>query len=211
MNPPLPSPLRFISIGTLLLAAFVILSSWVDLLEAFSPVHTSEIHQAALQQEPLFSKFYKEETQTLIQALSSSLEARQAALHNMRSLRTLALFGLSVCATWVLLSSWRLLSTGSLPKIQVARTLSKAALACAVFRTLDGAQSAALARQSGAAFDFATAFKTNFPQHMETTLTLFSAAFTFSVVALFLWTWRYFQTPQTLALLQTPPSSSPPR
>jgi len=211
VNPPLPSPLRFISIGTLLLAAFVVFSSWFDLLEAFSPINTSQIRQAALQQEPLFSKFYStEETQTFTEALISSLEVRQSSLNNMRGLRSFVLFGLSVSATWVFLSGWRLVSKGGLPRASIARTLSKAALACAILRTLDGAQSAALARQSGAAFDSIAAFKTSFPQNMETTLTLFSAAFTFSMVALFLWVWRYFKAPQTLDLLNLPPSPPPP-
>jgi len=207
VSPPLPLTLRLISIGTTVLAALVVFASWFSLMEAFSSIDASGINQAVEQQEPIFSKLYKEESQAFALALTSSLEARQSGLNDMRNLRILTLLGLSICATSLFMSGWRLLMMEPFSRPRIARTLSKTALACAIFRTLDGAQSAALARRSGAAFDFSAAFKAHFPQGMETTLLVFSVTFTFSIVVFFLWVWRYFQAPKTLALLETPPPS----
>jgi len=208
VSSPLPSPLRLISIGAMGLAAFVVLASWLDLLQSFSPINTSEIRHVALQQESLFSKLYKKEAPVSAEALVSFFEAYQSGLNEMRLLRAFILFGLSICATSLFMSGWRLVFKRGPPRPPMARRLSKMALACAIFRTLDGAQSAALARRSGAAFD--ALFKANASQSMETSLATFSVVFTFFVVALFLWIWRYFQAPKTLASLETPPLPPPP-
>jgi len=212
VSPPLPSPLRLVSIGTTLLAAFLVLGSWIDLLEGFSSVDTSEVRRAVEQQGPFFSRLYGEEALVFVEAFASSLEARQSTLGDMRSLRMLVLFGLCISATALFMLGWRLMLMAPSSRPRIVRMLSKTALACAIFRTLDGAQAAALARRTGAAFDLAAAFKTQLPQNMETTLSFFSIAWTFFVVALLFWGWRYFQAPKTLALLEknVPSSSSPP-
>jgi hypothetical protein len=196
--------LRLFIIGATTLAALVTLGAWFDLLEVFSAIDASGIRQAVEQQESLFFNLYAEEAQSFAAALTASLEARQSGLGDMRGLRMLALFGLSVSATSLFMSGWRLLWMEPLSRPRISRALSKTALACALFRTLDGAQSAALARRAGAAFDMSAAFKAHLPQSMETTLTFFSAALTFFVVALFFWAWRYFQAAHVLALLEKP-------
>jgi len=170
----------------------------------------SGLHQAVELQEPLFSKLYGEEAPAFAQALTSALKARQSAVDDMRGLRMLVLLGLSLCATSLFMSSWRLWLMEPLSRPRMARMLSKTALACAIFRTLDGAQAAALARRAGAAFDASAVFKTQLPQSMGPALTFFSVVLTFCTVALFLWAWRYFQAPKTLALLEGPPSPPPP-
>ena len=210
MSSPLPPPLRLLSISAIALAVLVVFGSWFDLLELFSALDASSMRQAVEQQESLFSRVYGEEALVFSAALTSSLEVRHSALQDMRSLRMLILFGLSISATSLFMSGWRLLYMEQLSKPRLARLLSKTALACAIFRTLDGAQSAALARRAGAAFDASTAFKAHLPQSMETTLSFFSMALTFCVVALFFGAWRYFQAPNTLALLEKMPPLPPP-
>ena len=208
MSPP--SLLRLVCLGATVLAALVVLGAWVDFLEVFSSMDTAKTAQAVEQQAPLLSKLYGQEAQHFAAALASSLEARHAGLREMRGLRMLVLFALSMAATSLCMSGWRLLFMERFSKLRMARMLSKTALACAILRTLDGAQSAALARRAGAAFDFAVAFNMPLPQGMETSLRFLSVALSFCVVALFFFLWRFFQAPKTLALLGVPPPPSPP-
>ena len=91
------------------------------------------------------------------EALQAQYQAEVGALESMRTSRAVIEILLSTCAAMALVSAVRLLRPAGVPREGVRKMLGSTALACAVLRTLDGAQSTAVARKVGAAVDKALA------------------------------------------------------
>jgi hypothetical protein len=77
----------------------------------------------------------------------SVLKTQAQALEGMRVGRTLALFALAVACALASVAAARMLRPQGLPREALRRLLSGSLLAAAILRTVDGAQSAVVARR----------------------------------------------------------------
>ncbi len=86
-------------------------------------------------------------------AAAAMLESRINALESMRGARVLTLLALTVASTLTFVGAFRLLRPAGAAREDVRRLLERTAVACAVLRTIDGAQMTVLAKKIGGASD----------------------------------------------------------
>lgn len=87
------------------------------------------------------------------QALAAQYHAQIGGLESMRTSRVVVEVLLSTLAAMSLVSAIRLLRPAGVPREGVRKMLGLTALGCAILRTIDGAQSTALAKKVGLAID----------------------------------------------------------
>lgn len=87
----------------------------------------------------------------LMKAVQAMAETQLRALRSMRGSRIAIQFALSLCCGLALVSALRLLKPIDVPREAVRRLITFSATACAVLRTLDGAQLAVAYRRSSVA------------------------------------------------------------
>ncbi len=149
MNAPLPPRVRFAAYAAIVLSAFVGLGA------AGSMAEVLDLEQLMDSGPPKSLPFGDNEFTR--DALKAQYEAEVGALESMRTSRALIEILLSTSAAMTLVAAVRLLRPAGMPREGVRKMLGMTALACAVLRTLDGAQSTAVARKVGAAVDKARA------------------------------------------------------
>lgn len=76
------------------------------------------------------------------------VSANRSALDSMKGSRTAVLAGLSIACALAFVSAMRILRPGGLPRESIRRVLGASTLAAALLRTIDGAQWAAISRNS---------------------------------------------------------------
>lgn len=89
----------------------------------------------------------------VLQAAKAAHAAQASALESMRASRVLILFALTVACSLSFVAALRMLRPAGAAREGARRLLAGTAIACAVLRTLDGAQMAAIATRAGAACD----------------------------------------------------------
>jgi hypothetical protein len=92
-------------------------------------------------------------TEAAPRAAAARLDAEVQGLESMHTSRMLVLLALTTCATLTFVGGLRMLKPAGGAREEVRRMLASSLVACAVLRTIDGAQLAALARRIGAASD----------------------------------------------------------
>jgi hypothetical protein len=120
-------------------------------------------------------------------------------LEAMKGSRVAILMLLSVAASLLFVSSLRMLRPLGVPREGVRRLLGGAALACAIFSTLDGAQSTAAAKRASAAVDRIAAEEAIadwLPGMFGAVAVLLWAGFTLVVAGSFTVLWMYFKSPR---------------
>jgi hypothetical protein len=120
-------------------------------------------------------------------------------LEAMRGSRVAILMLLSIAASLLFVSSLRMIRPLGVPREGVRRLLGGAALACAIFSTMDGAQSTAAARRASAAVDRVAAEEAIadwLPGMFGAAAVLVWAGFTLIVAGSFTVLWMYFKSPR---------------
>ncbi len=148
MSAPLPARVRLAAIAAMVLCAMVGLGAAGSMAEA---VDLDQLTSAGPPKMPFGDSEYTRA------ALKAQYEAEIGALESMRASRVAVEILLSTCAAIALVSALRLLRPNGVPREGVRKMLGATSLACAVLRTLDGAQSTALAKKVGTAVDHALA------------------------------------------------------
>jgi hypothetical protein len=126
-------------------------------------------------------------------------------LEAMKGSRVAILMLLSVAASLLFVSSLRMLRPLGVPREGVRRLLGGAALACALFSTLDGAQSTAAARRASAAVDRVAveeAIADWLPGMFGAFAVLIWAGFTLIIAGSFTGLWMYFKSERVQEQLQ---------
>lgn len=140
---PLPRPVRNAAVGALLLAALVGFGSAQEVSVLF---RLSEATQEAQKAQAEIIKSLGEP-----ELIEKVLGAQLSALEGLRDSRLLILLGLSTFCALGFVAALRLLRPGGLQREGVRSLLSRAALAAAALRTLDGAQLASVMRKAAGA------------------------------------------------------------
>jgi hypothetical protein len=135
----MPRGIRFAAMLSLVLAAF---TGWAALTEAVRLAHFYETRELHLEQAPLVSLGDPLVDRRLVESLYSALEP-------MREPRAVLLGILAVACAFVFVAAGRMLRPDGLPRGGMRQLLSRAAITVAVLRTIDGAQSAVVARRMG--------------------------------------------------------------
>ncbi len=147
MTPPaspsqaLPRGIRLAALVCLILSG---LSGFSALKETLELGHLSELRDEASN----LARFSKDKDLVVLARLS---EAQLAAREPMHESRSLVLSGLSLACAFMFVTAGRMLRPGGLPLERVRRLLGGSAIAAALLRTIDGAQSAVIGRSVGAA------------------------------------------------------------
>jgi hypothetical protein len=130
----LPGRMRLAAFACVLLTGLCgLLSAW----EGFSLLRFSELKQAQPAFKLAADPFDAEQ-----------LRASLTALEHMREPRLVVLFALAMACSLSFVASTRLLRPAGLPREGVRRILVWALVVAAVFRTVDGAQSAVVAKSA---------------------------------------------------------------
>jgi hypothetical protein len=144
------------------------------------------------------------------EALKASRRAHLGAVEAMGGSRVVILLGLSASASIVFLSALFLRWSTQAPKPAIARRLGWAAVAAAIFRTLDGAQELVITRRSADA-GLKVLVEKNVPDVANTAgyavgvLSALTIGWTALVVALFVALWSYFRSDKVRTLLEAAP------
>ncbi len=143
VSPPppasMPRGIRFAAMLSLVLAAF---SGWSALTEATQLAHFYETREAHLEQTSPVSLGDPLVDRRLV-------ESYYAAQEPMREPRAVLLGIHAVACAFVFVSAGRMLRPDGLPRDGMRQLLGRAAIAVAVLRTIDGAQSAVVGRRVG--------------------------------------------------------------
>jgi hypothetical protein len=102
--------------------------------------------------KPPISPFW-ESNKTAVVAAKAKHEAHTNGLESMRGSRGFILLALTVACSLTFVAALRMLRPAGAAREGARRLLVSTAIACAVLRTMDGAQMAALASKAGAAWD----------------------------------------------------------
>jgi hypothetical protein len=146
---PLPPGLRRVTLIALVLSVLIGLSAAQGVAALFELPSASELKVDEVEPMGMFEKnpvLYRE-------AFKAMTIAQLNAWESMRGSRGLISFALMIATSLVSISALRLLRPMGEPRELARQRLGAVTLAAAVFRTLEGAQSAAIARRAGAAFD----------------------------------------------------------
>jgi hypothetical protein len=133
------------------------------------------------------------------EALKAAALAQLSAYEAMRGSRTLLLIGLWAMSAFVFVAALRMLRPRGALRDGVRKVLGSALLITAVLRTLEGAQSAAVARKAGRALDRALTERPDLIQPLfssEQAALVLSVAFSFVVTGGLLLLSRYFRSPR---------------
>ena len=102
--------------------------------------------------KPPISAFWAENA-LAVDAAKAKHEAHVTGLESMRGSRMLILFALTIACSLTFVAALRMLRPGGSARESARKLLATTAIACAVLRTMDGAQMAANAGRAGAAWD----------------------------------------------------------
>lgn len=102
--------------------------------------------------KPPISSFWAE-NKLAIEAAKAKHEAHARSLESMRGSRGFILFALTVTCSLTFVAALRMLRPAGSARESARRLLAGTAIACAVLRTMDGAQMTAIASRAGAAWD----------------------------------------------------------
>lgn len=144
---PLPRGIRRAAVLALVLGAMVGFGSAQSMAQVLEPIDYDAV--AAKQPPPPAVAGAPDMTKVT----AAFIKSYGKSLDGMRSSRVAILMLLSIAASLLFVSSIRMLRPAGVPREGVRRLLGGAALACALFRTLDGAQSTAAARRASLAVD----------------------------------------------------------
>lgn len=147
---PLPKRMRRVVVLTMVVSTMVGFGAWGDLARLFdtAPIETND----AMWELPVFKEL-PIEPHVMREATEAAMRAQVQSYESMRPSRTVILLVLSMLSSMVFVSALRFLRPAGVPRESTRRLLGGGAIACALLRTLDGAQMAAVFRRSGAAAD----------------------------------------------------------
>ena len=145
MSAPLPPRVRFGALFAIGLSAMVGLGAAGSMAEVMDLEQL--IEAGPPRSLPFGEMFYSK------QVIAAQFKAQIGALQSMRTSRVVVEVLLSTLAAMSLVSAIRLLRPAGVPREGVRKMLGLTALGCAIMRTLDGAQSTALAKKVGVAID----------------------------------------------------------
>ncbi len=145
MSAPLPQRVRWAALFAIGLSAMVGLGAAGSMAEVMDLEQL--IEAGPPKSVPFGELFYSK------QVIAAQFHAQIGALQSMRTSRVVVEVLLSTLAAMSLVSAIRLLRPAGVPREGVRKMLGLTALGCAIMRTLDGAQSTALAKKVGVAID----------------------------------------------------------
>lgn len=102
--------------------------------------------------EPALPPFWANQKPAL-EAARAKHQSEIAALESMRGARAVILLALTVACSVAFVAALRMLRPAGAAREHARRLLGSTAIACAVLRTLDGAQLTAIASRAGKSFD----------------------------------------------------------
>ena len=162
--------------------------------------------------KPPISSFWAENP-LAVKAAKAKHEAHAGGLESMRGSRALILFALTIASSLTFVAALRMLRPAGSARESARRLLAGTAIACAVLRTIDGAQMTAVAARAGAAWDKVmngSDIPGGYPEGMEQSL--MSAAtigFTVVIAGAFVGIATYFRSDGLRALVETADRSEP--
>ncbi len=132
--------------------------------------------------------------------------AHAQSLESMRASRAAILFGLTVMCSLTFVAALRMLRPAGTARESARRLLAACAIACAVLRTVDGAQMAATATRAGAAWDKVmngSDIPGGYPEGMEQSMLSFTTiGFTVVITAAFVAIGSYFRSDSLRQLVE---------
>lgn len=147
------------------------------------------------------------------QAAKAKHQAHVNGLESMRTSRAVILFALTVACSLAFVASLRMLRPSGAAREGARKLLAGTAIACAIFRTMDGAQMAAVAGRAGAAWDRVMNSGDvvgGYPEGLEQSLS--SAAhigFTILIAGAFVGVAAYFRSDSMRQLVEAADRSEP--
>ena len=141
----LPINVRRITLGMIALSGLVGFGAAQQVAEAveLESLRTLEVTMPFETLDPKLAKA----------AAAAMLQAHLQVLESMRTSRVLTLLALTVASTLSFVVAWRMLRPDGAAREDIRKLLVRSAVACAAFRTMDGAQMTVLAKKIGAASD----------------------------------------------------------
>ena len=141
---------------------------------------------------------------------ATAAKAKHAAhaqgLESMRGSRAAILFALTVACSLTFVAALRMLRPAGTARESARRLLAGCAIACAVLRTMDGAQMTAVATKAGAAWDKVmngSDIPGGYPEGMEqSVLSLTTIAFTVLITGAFVGIATYFRSDSLRQLVE---------
>lgn len=131
-------------------------------------------------------------------AAKAKHEAHASSLESMRGSRAVILFALTIACSLAFVAALRMLRPAGAGRESARRLLSGTAIACAVLRTMDGAQMTASAGRAGAAWDKVmngADIPGGYPEGMEQSLlSAGTLGFTVLITAAFVLVASYFRS-----------------
>jgi NADH:ubiquinone oxidoreductase subunit 5 (subunit L)/multisubunit Na+/H+ antiporter MnhA subunit len=139
-------------------------------------------------------------------AANAQHEAQAQSLESMRASRAAILFGLTLVCSLTFVAALRMLRPAGTARESARRLLTACAIACAVLRTVDGAQMAAIATRAGAAWDKVmngSDIPGGYPEGLEQSMLGFTTiGFTVVITAAFLAVASYFRSDSLRQLVE---------
>ncbi len=146
---------------------------------------------------PPISDFWMNNNRALI-AAKAKHEAQASGLEAMRASRAFILLALTIACSLTFVAALRLLRPAGSARESARRLLATTSIACAVLRTIDGAQMAAVATRAGAAWDKVmngSDIPGGYPEGMEqSVLSAATIAFTVVIAGAFVGIGSYFRS-----------------
>lgn len=147
-RPPLPALLRLGTLTALVLGAIISWASARDVaMVLMAP--TAEVPE----EFPNVFQSLMPDPRAATEATKAMMRSQLQALESMRGPRLAILLLLSTASALVFVSALRLRWPSGVARPGVARLLGASAIACAILRTLDGAQLLVVARRGAASWD----------------------------------------------------------
>lgn len=144
----LPNPVRYATLATLALGAIVSFGG----LQGIGRALTVAEMDVSAGETPFLNKLTPN-PEAFAAAQRAQAVAFRNSVENMRWPRVAVLFGLSAAASLVFVSALRLRWPSGVQRSNLAKLVSRAAIAAAVLRTLDGAQELVIVRAVANAWD----------------------------------------------------------
>ena len=185
----LPSGLKRASLVALVAGALMGILSAHSMAQVLEPIDYDALTKA---EPPVVAG-----PQALSKLPPAFLKSYGRNLEAMKGSRIAILMLLSIASSLLFVSSLRMLRPLGVPREGVRRLLGGAALACAIFSTLDGAQSTAAANRASVAVDRVAveeAIADWLPGMFGAVAVLIWAGFTLVVAGSFTGLWMYFKS-----------------
>ncbi len=161
---------------------------------------------------PPISEFWADNALAL-QAAKAKHQAHVAGLESMRAARAVILFALTVACSLAFVAALRMLRPAGAAREGARKLLAGTAIACAILRTMDGAQMAAVAGRAGAAWDRVMNSGDvvgGYPEGLEQSLLSAAAiGFTILIAGAFVGIATYFRSDSMRQLVEAADRSEP--